>query len=266
MFKRVVAAVAVIFMVGIVAVLIQSGQGAVEPPLPNPNGYDLIVEAATNCHFPPFDYNHVSDQELAGWVTQNQAALDMLRRGLALPCRLPPSKLESRELSVAVGKTRELAQLLVAEGHGFEQSGQPEKAARSCLDAIQMGYAIPQGGTMFHTDEGLSRALIGARALQTLKSKLNVQICREAALEITRDLHGLPSADEVIQRDRRELLKQAGTLGRAYLRVKWLLPQNDELLTEVKFRNKRQAQLATLDQLSRDLNERAQELDRAAKP
>ncbi|HVY71714.1 MAG TPA: hypothetical protein VHH73_17415, partial [Verrucomicrobiae bacterium] len=230
----------------------------------NRNGYDLIVEAAKKCEPLAANLDDMTPPQLQEWVAKNQAVLATVRRGLALPCRFPLNQIGSQEYSAAIGRARNLALLLVAEGRGFEQAGQPAQAARSYLEAIRLGFAITQGGTMFHHSEGLRHALIGGRALDALRPKLGAADCRQAALEIARDIRGIPSPADAIERDRREFFKGHAVL-HAVLRVRRWFPNSSERLTENTFLGKRAGQLDKLRQLVRDLDQRAKDLEEGRK-
>lgn len=170
-----------------------------EPALPNPNGYDLVRQATemVNPRGKEF-FMTMSEAELSAIGRNQQAALDLARRGLALPARVPPlaSMADWDKRSDVWSRWWELSQLFVREGRLAELRGDFRAAARSYADMARLGPAISRGGTVADLNAGHGVAYEGALRLASIRTNLAAADCRAAADTLNEQLALFPTLAE----------------------------------------------------------------------
>src|SRR5438093_9506243 len=70
-------------------------RGTSFPPLPEPNGYDILVHGAAGIARVTNNVSNLSLEELEALVATNRSALEEIRRGLELPCAVPVQMTEA---------------------------------------------------------------------------------------------------------------------------------------------------------------------------
>ena len=83
------ALVAIVALAGFALLLFTKGKPAPLPPLPNPNGYDDIVQARNLVGFEVEFAHGMRQAELRAFIATNAASLQLLRRGLSRSCAVP---------------------------------------------------------------------------------------------------------------------------------------------------------------------------------
>lgn len=198
------AAVVLTMVLGAALLLGTGGDASVDPALPDPNGYDLIRQAAEMVQIRGLVQMRVEDLEALGaaelekWVRTNQPALDLARRGLVLPGRVP--MLASLE-ELGTHSTRwllihSLAVSLGAEGRWLESRGDLSGAARAYLDIVRLGPATAQGGLVGDLTGGLAIARLGADRLLEAGKKLSPAERRDLALALREQIRRFPPVTE----------------------------------------------------------------------
>jgi hypothetical protein len=153
-------------------------------PLPQPNGYVGLVQAAGMIPTESWDYKILDEAQLREIVSVNAEALSLARASLSNECRVPiqfsPPHSDEAHLSDLAGLKR-LAQAFVAEGKFAEKQRRFGDAARSYLDLVRLGNNSSRGGILIDALVGLAIENIGAAGLQKIIGQSDTRTCREAA-------------------------------------------------------------------------------------
>jgi hypothetical protein len=207
------------FVVGVFQFFAPPNVTIPNPALPNPNGFDFAVRASQALNGKPSGLNktlhpdtaisyeerqhnyRAHPQEIEKWLAQNQAALQLLRQGLAYEYREPPVRGVARVSTHYTG-FRELARTLVNESNARARKGDWPRASQSALDAMHFGHQIPRGASLIGALVGYAVQAISRRRLEEMLPQLDADTCRSAAREIEK-LHSkrLPFA-EVLQEEK----------------------------------------------------------------
>jgi hypothetical protein len=174
-----------IFLLAMLAVLfLPLGRTPPPVPLPNPNGYDDFLKAASLLTVgDPFTPDHEALQAL---VSTNAESLRLLRLGLTRQCALPADSAmtnDSAMLSDFIAMKR-LTQLLTAEGRLREMDNRLADAAQTYVDAIRLGKEMSRGGPIIIQFAGIACQEIGGTPLSKLVPKLNPQEARPVIAEL----------------------------------------------------------------------------------
>jgi hypothetical protein len=154
-------------------------------PLPQPNGYDGLVQAAGMISAESLNYEVTDEAQMREIVSVNAEALSLARASLSNECRVPvqfslsQAYLEQR-LSELAGLKR-LVQAFMVEGKFAEKQRRFGDAAGSYLDVIRLGNNSARGGVLIDALVGLAIENIGAAGLQKIVGRLDAKSCREAA-------------------------------------------------------------------------------------
>ncbi len=153
-------------------------------PLPQPNGYVGLVQAAGMISTESWDYKAFDETQLREIVSANAEALLLARASLSNECRVPiqfsPHYSDEAHLSDLAGLKR-LAQAFTVEGKFAEKQGRFGAAAGSYLDLIRLGNSSARGGVLIDALVGIAINAMGTVQLQTIAGQLNAKTCREAA-------------------------------------------------------------------------------------
>ena len=180
-------------------------------PLPEPNGYDLLVQAASQSSQVPTDCEQLPDDELARLVEVNKAALQITREGLRLPSAVPVSYGQAwiAQQVPALMSLKRLARLLEAEAILQSRRGDTNGALQSCLDLVRYGRAIASEGVQINFLVGSACELMGACRMTNLLAGATTEQCRSAC----QGLEGLERTREPKAAiERREHAWQRGSL------------------------------------------------------
>lgn len=120
--------------------------------LPNPNGYDLLVQAAQSIQpggeGTPDTRDKLSPaedlQRQRAFTAKNAQALNLVRQGLQLPIMVPPAR-GAFIKQPPNGKIVKLARLMMQRNRVFAADGQWDKAINGALDVVNMGTSIQNG-------------------------------------------------------------------------------------------------------------------------
>jgi hypothetical protein len=171
-------------------------------PLPNPNGYDDFVKAGQMVANNTFDFDKMNEQELQTLVNDNSNALQLVRSGLQMQCRvaLDYSPNSSTLLDQLAGMKR-LAQAFAAEGRLAEMENRPDAAAKSYLDAIHFGNESTRGGALINELVGIAIEAIATSHLTNLVEQLDAKSCRETAATLENLDSQKQTLNEVMQQE-----------------------------------------------------------------
>jgi hypothetical protein len=150
--------------------------------LPDPNGYhDLVKVGEVFGAAGVEDLDTATRQQLRGFVTRHGHAFHTARVGLARDCCMPPvySTAQIGDSLDHVMALRDLALAFRAEGKLAELQGRPSDAAKSYLDAIQLGRETARGSRALHWTISHAFEGIGMDPLIGLRGKLTSEQCRE---------------------------------------------------------------------------------------
>jgi hypothetical protein len=152
------------------------------PPMPNPNGYDDLMKAATMLAPDVGTYNATNVDELQSIVLTDTAALELARAGLQKKCRVPldynPAGRANMDRLAAM---KYLSRGFMAEGDLAKIQGHPEQAVKSYLDVIRLANESTRGGVLIDQLVGFAIEGEGNNELQKLIPQLDAKTCRETA-------------------------------------------------------------------------------------
>ena len=186
--KRVVAAIAGVLGLAVIGGLtglyiLVRPTPFTEPPLPEPNGYDDLLEAAKSVAGPVPDVQDASVEKLRLFVEQNPDALPRAREGLSKECRVPVYA-SPQYVNAAMNRSqamRKLGYLFIAEGRIAESDGDAVAAAECYRDCLRLGTQIAHGGITLDILTGLACEGMGAHRLEPLLPELSGDVCRDLA-------------------------------------------------------------------------------------
>lgn len=166
------------------------------PVLPNPNGYDLFVQAGQSI----VKVNPAVDETLDGaptddakiraqryslarketFLQQNQKAFMLLQKGLKTPTLQPPMRFAVPPTLPENKILRELARCRAVEAKTFALKGEWGKATQSRLDTVQMGNMVGHGGPIVPGLVSIAIQAIGRNDWWNDVNHLNAKECRMA--------------------------------------------------------------------------------------
>lgn len=158
------------------------------PPLPDPNGYDDLIEAAFMIRGGPsaslFEQD-VAVDELRAFVEPNRDVLALARSGLDKPTGVWLSFNRNNMPHISrIGALRDLGRLLSIEAKLAEAEGDTSAALASHVDTVRLGHAISKGGLMLDSMTGIAIEDMGRKGLTELRSKLKSGECRGLILQL----------------------------------------------------------------------------------
>lgn len=153
------------------------------PPLPNPNGYDILLKAGNMITGEVWNYDEATEGELRAIVQTNAAALALATIGLTNPCAvtLQYSQAYPSNHMQDFAALRNVAQVFTAKGNLAAKENHYAAAAESYLDVVHLSNQMRCGGLMIDAMIGMGVEALGVKHLQTLVDHLNSKSCRETA-------------------------------------------------------------------------------------
>jgi hypothetical protein len=152
------------------------------PPLPKPNGYSLLVQAAHSLADNTYQFSTMSEKQLRDLVRTNSEALKVASMGLTQACQVPLEYSKADEnLLQNLGPLKRLAQALMAQGRLAEMENRPADAAEAYLAAIRLGNAARRGGLVIYALVGDAIEAMGNSSLEKVIPGLDAKRCRKAA-------------------------------------------------------------------------------------
>ena len=161
--------------------------------LPRPNAFDKVMEASKQIKHeakildaappaatPPKNAPVVSLKEKQALLQENTPVLRSLREGLTLPYQEPTTH-DDDTLFSHYRHFRVMAKLLVVDGDVHFQHGDQSAGITSCVEAVQLGQAIPRGGTLITRLVGVACQAVGRKPVWNHLDTLNVQAAKNGA-------------------------------------------------------------------------------------
>lgn len=182
--------IALIFVVALPFIISIGFLAAVRAPalvsenaLPNPNGYDGLVAAARMIQSPAYDYEKMSEAELAALAVSNALPLALERSAIMNACQVPIPDSGSYISYTTnhlndVAYLKDLAQAITAQGRLAELENHPAEAAEDYLNVMQLGAKSSHGGANLDGLMGEAVEEIGRSHLEKLVAKLDAPACR----------------------------------------------------------------------------------------
>jgi hypothetical protein len=169
------ALVVIVVLANVSLIVLSTGRPPARPPLPNPNGYDDFLKAATLSTGDLRGAGALGHDGLQAFVSMNSESRRLLRLGLTRECALAPESALTNVPAILsqLAGLRRLAYLLEAEGRLREWDNRLADAAQSYVDAIHFGNEMSRGGFVVNRNVGTLCEVIGGTALSRLVPKLN---------------------------------------------------------------------------------------------
>jgi hypothetical protein len=235
------------------------------PILPNPNGYDDLLNAAKLVSTNTTGYAKMSVYQLRPLVDGNRGALSLARDGLEKGCAVPVQYSQDgmRDVNRNNVKLRTLAQAFAAEGRLAELENRPGAAVDSYVDLMRLGAATAHGGILVDAMVGSAIESIGSTGLQKFVNQADANTCRETAAALEALDAVRPSWPDVLQQEDNWICR---TFGMRAVLVEFIYRQ------QLKQRNGQRAQKSfvaeqlKLRRLMIDFASRAYELDKGHRP
>ena len=163
-------------------------------PLPNPNGYTLLVNAGAMVTGPFKEVNRMTQQELRSLVDSRSNSLQLARAGLGMECQVPLQYSEAfwTNHMADLRALRLLALTIQAEGRLAELENRPHDALKSYLDLNLLGLASARGGVTADAMIGQSIEGLSQEPLRRMLGALDASSCRE----VTETLEALDAQRE----------------------------------------------------------------------
>lgn len=234
-------------------VLLPGGSTLVNTALPTPNGYEFITQAGALVKPLPKDVEALDREELAATVRDNHGALELARKGLALPCKLPmPANWnEMNQRLTTLSFPKSLAFAFVAEGRLRALGGDFSGAARSYLDVVKLGPAVARGGMIVDLMNGQSITALGAGRLLEVSQRLSRADCRACADGLTDHIRRFPAVQEMEANEEYFRARVDPLRWRMISRISYWMPSMRQARADIR---------AKSEQRSNDLYKRAAEL------
>ena len=193
------------------------------PTLPNPNAFDTYILATTQLlESRKIDNAHVTRSGVSkGGVAvlplrsretlmaENSLALATIRSGLEQPYYTPPLRSFYTRLPF-YAKFRGLARFLAVDSAVRAEKGDYPGAARSGLDAVEMGGQFPRGATLIGGLVGIACQSIGREPVWQIVDRLDAKSALAGARRLDRIRRSEVSYAETLQEE--EWLGQSGLM------------------------------------------------------
>jgi hypothetical protein len=152
-------------------------------PLPNPNGYDDLVNAGKTLPNVGSGYDKMNQQQLQKAVSANATVVALARAALSNQCLVPVQYTESYISNHLDDLTslKQLARAFAAEGRLAEMENRTNDAIKAYLDTIHFANESARGGVLIDGLVGIAIESIGVSHLTNLVGHLDAKSCRETA-------------------------------------------------------------------------------------
>jgi len=144
-------------------------------------------------------------EQLAAWLEENRAALDLVYQATAMPqYEMPMFRGDVDSIIAAqlpaLSSLRQLARLMTIDATQQLHQGNADAALARCLTAQRMGNQVADGHTMI---EGLVGIAIGAMAEQTMmrvaEGDVSAEALKDAVAEMDLLAAGLPTFEDLVR-------------------------------------------------------------------
>lgn len=199
------ALVVIVVLANVWLIVLSTARPPARPPLPNPNGYDDFLKAATLLTGDEYQLSTLNHDGLRALVSTNAATLHLLRLGLTRNCSVPADSAMANVPGMMsdLARLKSLARLLTDEGQLAEMENRYADAAHSYLDAIRFGNEMSRGGFIINRLVGVACEAIGGSPLTKLVPKLKPAEARSVIIALEKVDTGRVSWDEVRRNENR---------------------------------------------------------------
>jgi hypothetical protein len=173
------------------------------PPLPHPNGYEVLVKAGKMIKGEVWDYDKADLAKLREIVLTNATTLALAQDGLSNQCAVTLTFSQddmANHLHDVVG-LKNLAQALATKGELARRENRFNDAVNSYLDLIHLGNESARGGGLMDQMLGTAMESIGVDHLQELVDQLNAKSCRKTTATLVILDSQRQTWDEVMQQE-----------------------------------------------------------------
>jgi len=257
--KRGLAGFGFVVLACLIGMLVWSRLPSPSQLLPQPNGYDDFVEAASRrLGFPP-DAKTASTEELRQFVDRNRPVFDLVRTGLRRECRVDLNK--STNYLIGTSFTV-IAQKFLVEGELALREAHQDDAIRTYIDLVRFGHESARGGLVIDRLRGLAYEKMGLGSIKELAGKLEARP-RQGVVQTLQEIEERAEVlDDLLRRDRRWTRQNAGLRGRIWLVLNWNKVRQTEQKVVQSFKDMQN----TRRQLMIDLAAGAYELNTGKRP
>ena len=156
------------------------------PALPQPNGYDEILAAASSIKPPASDLSDLTPDQVRQLADQNRPALERARAAFQMESRvsLKPTRAWDDHHDDNLASLRRLAVAFGVEASVKMRDHQTDEAAACAMDMMRLADRTGRGGII---TDGITSLTIEALALGELRPvipQLDAEFCRKAGLEM----------------------------------------------------------------------------------
>jgi hypothetical protein len=189
--------------------------------LPDPNGYDALVQASAKLSRPDSESEQPTIEELASLVAKNQTALTEVKSRLSLPSAVPVRMSEAwlRGHSQELLNFKAAAKALNAEATLLARRGDTNGGLLVAFDALRFSEAILRGGVLIDYLVGSACELMAVRQMTNLLSGLNLEACRQARTMLEDCESRRDSLAELLQREKEWSWNTFGVLRRVEMMI-----------------------------------------------
>ncbi|WP_169974784.1 hypothetical protein [Tautonia rosea] len=185
--RWVFATLGIVSIGAIVLALAQQSGPPSPPPIPDPNGFDLLVRAGLMIEGSPPNEGTIDEAdpvELRVWVLANQDALELADEGLELPSGVPLSFTQADAEMRELGTLRMLARLMLADAIVAQEEGRIDEAAERCFAILGLSRNGTRNGLLLHALVGVAIERTGVEGLRSLRDDLDMEQCRRISREV----------------------------------------------------------------------------------
>jgi hypothetical protein len=181
---------------------------------PSLNGYEFIREATLQIGDSLDDAESLADKDLEVYLEANTAALELARKGLALPCVVPVEFDQAwiaAQTRVMMG-ARDLGHAFATEALLYHRQGNLDRALTSAFDLVRLGSSIGNRGVLIDFMVGTACEIQGACVISNMLDQLDASQCR-LTIGLLEELdQKRETVDSLFQRERRWSVKSGGFL------------------------------------------------------
>ncbi|QDS97350.1 hypothetical protein [Adhaeretor mobilis] len=181
-----------LFLLAIIALLLVGGylfytnNRFVPPAVPNPNGYEVLLEAAKQLHPRTGWYYESTDEERATIIATNKPVLELARRGLEMDSVVPINWTapDMQGHLDQLSGIRELARAFSAARYAAQAAGNRSVAVQNGADMLRLANHSYQGGLLVDLLVGFAIQNMGLDSLAKIVDEMDRDSCEELLREI----------------------------------------------------------------------------------
>jgi hypothetical protein len=156
------------------------------PVQPKPNGYEVIVSAASSIKPLPADFGELASDQIRQIAQENHPALEQVRKSFEIDSgvTLEITKDWQDRHEQDLKELKRLAIALGVESKSQLLSGHTNDAARCHVDVIRLAQSLSKGGILLDGITSLMLEAVGTASLQSLLPQLDATVCRNTAIAL----------------------------------------------------------------------------------